>query len=236
MIRARKVLAVIPARGGSKGVPRKNIRQVGGKPLIAWTIAAAKSAVHVDRVILSSDDREIIKVAQRWGCDVPYVRDAGLAGDLTPTIDVVLDALDRCPGYDWVVLLQPTSPLRTADDIDQAIEMCLRSDAPACVSVCTVEQSPYWMFTLGQGGRLRSLLPGGLATRRQDLSPVFALNGAVYVARADWLRHEKKFITDDTVAYLMPADRSIDIDTESDFLQLKLLMENNNHVPLPSST
>lgn len=236
MIRARKVLAVIPARGGSKGVPRKNIRQVGGKPLIAWTIAAAKSAIHVDRVILSSDDREIIEVSQRWGCDIPYVRDAGLAGDATPTVDVVLDALDRCPGYDWVVLLQPTSPLRTAGDIDQAIEMCFRSDAPACVSVCAVEQSPYWMFTLGHGDRLKSLLPGGAVTRRQDLPPVFALNGAVYVASADWLRREKKFITDDTVAYVMPADRSIDIDTESDFLQLKLLMENNNHVPLPSPT
>jgi N-acylneuraminate cytidylyltransferase len=220
-----KVLAVIPARGGSKGVPGKNIRIVGGKPLIAWTIDAAHESVFVDRVVLSSDDQEIIEVAQKYNCDIPFVRDSSLACDRTPTIDVVLDAINRCPGYEWVVLLQPTSPLRTSNDIDLAIKQCIQYNAPACVSVCLAQESPYWMFTLQKDARLQSLLPDMKITRRQDLPDVYSLNGAIYVARTQWLMQEKKFITHETIAYEMPVERSIDIDTESDFLQLQILLE-----------
>ena len=226
MIAGGKVLAVIPARGGSKGVPGKNIRKVGGKPLIAWSIDAARSSRFVDRVILSSDDAGIIRVASAQGCEAPFVREARLAQDDTPTIDVVLDALERCPGYDWALLLQPTSPLRTAADIDRAVERCLLHDAPACVSVCQVQESPYWMFTLHADDRLQPLLPDVQPTRRQDLPPVYTLNGAIYLARADWLRQNRKFISQGTVAYEMPVERSIDLDTESDFHQLQTILEN----------
>lgn len=226
MIDGKQVLAVIPARGGSKGVPGKNIRAVGGKPLIAWTIEAARNSRFVDRVILSSDDQEIMHVAREHGCEVPFEREARLAEDDTPTIDVVLDALDRCPGYDWVLLLQPTSPLRTASDIDQAIERCVQHRAPACVSVCPAQESPYWMFTVQADAQLQPLLPDVRLTRRQDLPPVYSLNGAIYLARTEWLRQEKKFISQGTVAYEMPVQRSVDLDTESDFQQLQNLMEN----------
>ena len=226
MIGGDKVLAVIPARGGSKGVPRKNIREVGGKPLIAWTIEAAKDARCVDRVVLSSDDTDIIRVAQEYGCEVPFVRESRLAQDETTTMEVVLDILERCPGYDWVLLLQPTSPLRSANDIDEAAERCLHYDAPACVSVCRAQESPYWMFTIRAEGRLEPLLANFQFTRRQDLPPVYSLNGAIYLARTDWLRQHKKFISTGTVSYEMPVKRSIDIDFESDFQQLEIYLEN----------
>jgi CMP-N,N'-diacetyllegionaminic acid synthase len=236
MIDGGQVLAVIPARGGSKGVPRKNVRRAGGKPLIGWTIDAARGSRHVDRVILSSDDAEIAAEARRLGCDVPFMREARLAQDGTPAIDVVLDALERLPGYAWVLLLQPTSPLRTAADIDGAVETCRQRGAPSCVSVTAAQESPYWMYTRGADGRLVPLLQAAMPLRRQDLPPVYSLNGAIYLARTDWLAREKKFISPETVAYEMPAERSLDIDTESDFLQLQFLLgdlkDASRNVPL----
>jgi len=225
VINGKRMLGVIPARGGSKGVPGKNIRLVAGKPLIAWTIEAAQSSKSLDHVVLTSDDREIIDVAKKYNCNAPFVRDSHLAIDTTPTVDVVLDALDRCPGYEWVVLLQPTSPLRTAQDIDQAVEQCIALNAPSCVSVCLAQESPYWMFTLNQDQNLAPLLPNVAVTRRQDLPPVYSLNGAIYVAKSEWLRQKRTFLTPDTVAYEMPVERSLDIDTETDFFQLKYLLE-----------
>jgi len=224
VINGKRMLGVIPARGGSKGVPGKNIRLVAGKPLIAWTIEAAQSSKSLDHIILTSDDREIIDVAKKYNCNAPFVRDSHLAIDTTPTVDVVLDALDRCLGYEWVVLLQPTSPLRTAQDIDHAVEQCIALNAPSCVSVCLSQESPYWMFTLNQDQNLAPLLPNAAVTRRQDLPPVYSLNGAIYVAKSEWLRQERTFLTPDTVAYEMPVERSLDIDTETDFLQLKYLL------------
>ena len=224
MINGDRVLGVIPARGGSKGVPGKNIRVVGGKPLIAWTIEAAKASKVIDRVILSSDDSEIISVAEKYSCDAPFIRHPQLAEDTTPTIDVVLDALNRCPSYEWVVLLQPTSPLRTSQDIDSAIERCVKLNAPSCVSVCLAQESPYWMFTMNQDTHLAALLPNQAVTRRQDLPPVYSLNGAIYIANAEWLKREGKILASETVAYEMPIERSLDIDTESDFLQLQFLL------------
>ncbi len=225
MIGGDKVLEVIPARGGSKGVPGKNIREIGGKLLISWTIDAAKSACCVDRVILTSDDADIIRVAKECGWEVPFVRAARLAQDDTTTIEVVLDALERCPGYDWVFLLQPTSPLRSADDIDEAAECCLRHDAPACISVCRAQKSPYWMYTMHADGQLEPLLPNFQFTQRQDLPPVYLCNGAIYLARTEWLRQHKKFISQSAVSYEMPVQCSIDIDSESDFQQLKIFLE-----------
>jgi len=225
MIAGGRALGLIPARGGSKGVPGKNIRSVGGKPLIAWTIEAAKASRYLDRVILSSDDEKIMTVARGYGCDVPFKREAKLAADDTPGIDVVLDTLERCPGYEWVVLLQPTSPLRTSLDIDATIQQCVALNAPACVSVCMTEQSPYWMYVIQDEAHLHPILPPTGISRRQDLPPVYVLNGAVYVARTEWLIKERGFITAETVAYKMPNERSIDIDTELDFLQLQAIVE-----------
>lgn len=225
MIGTKRVLAVIPARGGSKGVPRKNIRDLAGKPLIAWSIEAAKQSSYIDRVILSSEDDEIIQTATAWGCDVPFVRPAHLAADDTPGIDPILHALEQQPEYDYVVLLQPTSPLRTAEDIDATIEQLLSAQAPCCVTVTEPSKSPYWMYTLQEDNRMQPLIQQDLVTRRQDLPKAFALNGAVYVADTKWLQQTRSFLAAGTVAHIMPSDRSFDIDTELDLFLADALLK-----------
>jgi N-acylneuraminate cytidylyltransferase len=175
--------------------------------------------------VLSTDDEAIAAAARQFGCEVPFMREARLAMDDTPSIDVVLDALERVPGYDIVVLLQPTSPLRTAMDIDNAIRVCVKSGSPGCVSVREADESPYWMYTLDPGGRMSPVLPStDRAARRQDLPPVHVLNGAVYVVRTEALRRDRAFVVDGTMGYPMPAERSVDIDTESDFVAVERLL------------
>lgn len=229
-MQSNKVLALITARGGSKGLPRKNVLLAGGKPLLAWTVDAAISAECVDRVVLSSDDHEIMDAARSAGCDVPFCRPAHLASDVATSIDVVLHALNQLPGYEYVVLLQPTSPLRTAADIDAAFELMLEKGVSSCVSVTEVEQSPYWMYRVTDENKLQRLLPnveGGI--RRQDLPPIYALNGAIYIARIDWLKKTKSFVGDETIAYQMPRERSIDIDTPDDFIAFCSIVEKRHH-------
>lgn len=210
-------LAIIPARGGSKGVPRKNIRPLAGKPLIAWTIDAAHQSRYLDRVILSSEDAEIIEVAKRFNCEVPFVRPAELAQDHSAGIDPILHAINTLPTrYDFTVILQPTSPLRSAEDIDQAIKHCIDNQADFCVSVTAPDKHPYWHFKIDTTGHLQPLF-ADIGSRRQDLPDCFALNGAVYVAKTSALLEHKSCITPTTLAYIMPKQRSQDIDTALDF-------------------
>jgi CMP-N,N'-diacetyllegionaminic acid synthase len=223
MIAGRSVLALITARGGSKGLPGKNLLPVNGRPLLAWTVDAARRSAYVDRVVLSSDDEIIAAAALACGCEVPFRRPDELASDTAATIDVALHALAELPGHDWLVLLQPTSPLRTAADIDAALERCVATGARSCVSVTAVEQSPYWMYRIGDNDRLNPIMEAlPAASRRQDLPAVYALNGAVYVADTGELKRTRSFINTDTVAYVMPAERSIDIDTAADFESFRL--------------
>lgn len=214
-----KTLGLITARGGSKGLPGKNTRPVnGGKPLIDWTIRAGLNARCIDRLVLSSEDPDICRIAAELGCEVPFVRPAALATDTADTMSVIRHALAELPGYDRIVLLQPTCPARTAEDIDSAIYQMDALSAPACVSVTAVKKSPYWMFWQDDHHRLRPLIPNtGEASRRQDLPQFYSLNGAVYCADTDWLLRQKSFVGTETVAYVMPETRSLDIDTLADF-------------------
>jgi len=225
MINGQRVLAVIPARGGSKGILRKNIREIAGKPLLAWTIEEARKSRYIDRLILSSDDDEIIGVAESWDCEVPFVRPSELAQDDTPGVEPVLHAIRIVSGYDLVVLLQPTSPLRTVADIDACIEICVDGKSNACVSVTIPDKSPYWMYELDKQSRMTSLLRTELIPRRQDMPTVVALNGAVYVAKCDWLLSSRSFLTSETLAYVMPKDFSIDIDTEFDLRMVEFILK-----------
>lgn len=226
MIQGKKILGIIPARGGSKGLPGKNIRVVAGKPLIAWTIEEAKKSAFIDRLILSSEDQEIIRVAREWDCEVPFVRPFQLAADDTPGIEPVLHALEALPEfYDYVVVLQPTSPLRSVIDIDNCIRMSLEHGARSCVSVTEVDKSPYWMYTFDDANRLTPLLPGmNLTPRRQDLPLVHALNGALYVAECSWLKRSKTFVADETIGFVMSKERSVDIDTELDLIFVEFFL------------
>ena len=215
MIRTKSVLAVIPARGGSKGVRRKNLRDVAGKPLLAWTIEAAKKSKYIDRIVLSSEDAEIIETAKKWGCEAPFTRPKELAADATPGVDPVLHALDQLPRHDLIVLLQPTSPLRTAEDIDACLERCVNAQAPCVVSVAESAKSPYWMYELDAKGRMNPVLESRGATR-QELPKAHVVNGAVYVAETDWFKRTKAFLSAETLAHVMPAERSLDVDSEFD--------------------
>jgi CMP-N,N'-diacetyllegionaminic acid synthase len=226
MINGKTILALIPARGGSKGVPRKNIRDTAGKPLIAWTIEAAQKSKYIDRLILSSDDNEIIEVARKWGCEAPFIRPRELALDSTPGIEPVLHAIHNVPDYDYIILLQPTSPLRTAEDIDACVEQCLSQGANACVSVVEPDKSPYWMYELNENNRMNPLLKvEQMITRRQDMPQVVALNGAVYIAKPDWLLKHSTFLTTETLAFIMPKERSIDVDTEFDLWLVEAILQ-----------
>jgi len=230
MIDGRRVFAVIPARGGSKGVPRKNIAPLGGRPLIGWTVASARSSVTVDRLILSSDDPEIVAAAQAEGCEAPFLRPAEFSDDAARSIDVVRHAMDWAERagegpYDYLVLLQPTSPLRIGADIDQCVRACHESGAPAAVAVVEPPHSPYWMYAREEGGRLSPLLPPPAgASRRQDLPAAYLPNGAVYVGRWGALRQAETFMMEGAVGVVMPPERSIDIDTPLDFQVAELLL------------
>ena len=216
MIDGRTVLALIPARGGSKGVPRKNIRLLADKPLITWSIEAARASHYVDRLVLSSDDDDVRKVAQAWDCEV-LERPEHLARDDTPGIAPVLHAISQLDAYDYVVLLQPTSPFRTTADIDACIAACHHNGWKVCVAVVAQTKSPYWLYFL-EAGRLEPFLAeDATVQRRQDSPELYALSGAVYVAECAWLEDSKSFLTPETHGYPLPALHSLDIDSEDDF-------------------
>ena len=228
MLNQNKILALIPARGGSKGVPRKNIRLLGGKPLLAWTIDAAKKSKYIDRLILSSDDQEIISVAEQYGCEVPFVRPSEFASDTASGVFVVLHAIESLEEkYDYVVLLQPTSPFRSSEDIDRTIARCITENIFSCVSVTESEKHPAWMFRLTESNLLIPVLGIPLGkTNRQQLEPSFVLNGAVYVMNVSELLEQKKIITRETLGYCMPKERSLDIDTLFDFEICEFIVRN----------
>lgn len=220
MIGGRSVLAVITARGGSKGLPRKNVRRFRGEPLIVWTIRAAQASRHIDRLIVSTDDEEIAAVCRAAGCDVPFMRDARLAGDTATSVEVLLDAVDRVPGHDIVVLLQPTSPLRTAADIDAVLGLMQQASAPSATTVTEAPCHPFLIFGRDAGARLEAFVepPAGQSLRRQDLPAAYQLNGAVYAADLTWLRAGGALVKPgETAALVMPPERSADIDTLADF-------------------
>lgn len=225
-------LALIPARGGSKGIPRKNIQVIGNKPLIAWTIEAARESELISRTIVSTEDREIADIAQQYGAEVPCYRPGNLAEDTSDTLDAVLytlDFLEQNEGYtpDYVVLLQPTSPLRRSDDIDAAIRFTIDRDANSVVSICEAKPHPLLSKTLTQNGILMDYIPNASDySRRQDFPSVYVLNGAIYINSISSLRKDRKFILPNTYGFIMPEERSLDIDTPFDLFIADLLLTN----------
>ena len=224
MHKKKRILGIIPARGGSKGLTRKNILPLLGKPLIAWTIEQAHLSKYLDKVIVNTDDSEIAKVAKDHGAEVPFLRPQELAQDMSRGIDVVLHNLswleENNEVYDLIILLQPTSPLRKSEDIDNAIELLFSKNAQAIISVCEVEHHPYWENILPETGCMGEFLSNEIMNKNRQERPVFyRLNGAIYLAYCDYLRTYKSFYGNETYAYIMPRERSIDIDN---VLDLKL--------------
>ncbi len=216
-----RTLAVVPARGGSKGVLRKNLREVGGKPLIAHTIVTGLAARSIDRLVVSTEDDEIAEVARSYGADVPFERPEALATDIASQLDVVIHALGvveevEAVPYDCVVLLQPTAPLRTSEDIDHCIAKLESEKADSVISFYRVEHGhPHYMYTL-EGGCPVPLLKGAVSSRRQDFPAVYIRNGAIYAVRRDVLVNDRSFYGKEIRPYIMPYVRSVNIDTETD--------------------
>lgn len=228
MINNRRVLAIIPARGGSKRLPRKNILPLCGKPLIAWTIDAAKASSYIDQVVVSTDDEEIAKVAVDFGAETPFKRSIALSSDVASTEDVILDCLDKIdfPDDGIVVILQPTSPLRSSDDIDRALLTLSSKDIGGVVSVTICEHPPYWCNTLPQDNNMETFIDDEYKGKRsQDLPLMYRLNGAVYVFTASKLRDDGIDMTNNVYAIVMPNNRSIDIDSILDFKFAELLLD-----------
>lgn len=225
----KKILAIIPARGGSKGLPRKNIKKLKGIPLIAYTINAARECEYVDRVVVSTDDEEIADVSRRFGADVPCLRPSELAEDTTPTIDAILhmiNYLKENEGYsaEYILLLQCTSPLRNSNHIREGISKLMNSDAEALISVCEAEVNPYWTKVF-DGDKLKSFIDNGVSiNRRQDLPDVYRLNGAMYLIKTDVLIRKRTFQPENLIGYIMDHKSSVDIDTELDFKIAEVIM------------
>lgn len=229
---ALRILAVVPARGGSKGVPRKNLREVGGKPLIAWTLETARQAAHLFAdVVVSTDDPEIAALAAELGFPAPFLRPAELAGDRAPTLPVMQHAvrfLEEKAGqrYHWVCLLQPTAPLRSAVDLEAAVALAAAGDCDSVIGVTRVEAHHPILMKRIEGDRL---LPYSLeekeGTRRQDLQPpAYMRNGAVYLTRRDVIVDRNSIWGDTIRPLIMPGERSHSIDTEIDLKLADLLL------------
>ncbi len=223
-------LAIIPARGGSKRLPRKNLLDLCGKPLIAWSIEAALKSKYISKVIISSDDEEILNIAKEYKADF-IKRPDELASDTATTFDALKHTLENVEKYDYVVLLQPTSPLRSEKHIDEAIELLKEKNADAIISVCEVEHSPLWSNTLDENLNMSNFLRDEVLNKRsQDLPKYYRLNGAIYICKTEKLLENKGFfIKENIYAYKMDKKYSVDIDEEIDFAIAEKLMQHNNN-------
>ena len=226
MYKNRTYLAVIPARGGSKRLPNKNILDLHGKPLIAWSIEAGLNSKYVDEVVVSSDSNKVLKLGAAYkakGIKRPEI----LASDTASTFDALKHTLDNVEKYDYIVLLQPTSPLRNATHIDAAIHLLEEKKADAIVSVCPMEHSPLWSNTINSDLSMKGFLKKEIVgLRSQDLDEYFRVNGAIYICKIEtFLREETFFIKDNVYAFKMDRESSVDIDEEIDFQLARVILE-----------
>jgi len=234
MISGKRVLAIVPARGGSKGLERKNIRPMAGSPLVTWPIRAALNSSFVDRVICSTDDREIASVANQGGADVPFIRPDELAGDLASSADVVIHALDELAKdgdiFDYVVLLEPTSPLTTNTDIDQALKSLddSRNHADAIVGISRVEAThPDFDVRRGSDGIITPYAAKDFSSlkRRQDVEELYFLDGSLYISDVQVFISRRSFYHERTMGQIMPRWKSFEIDEYIDFVCVEAILD-----------
>ena len=225
MYKNKTFLAIIPARGGSKRLPRKNVLDLNSKPLIAYSIEAGLKSKYIDKVIVSSDDDEILEVAKQYKADT-IQRPIELSNDTATTFDAIKHTIYNFEKYDYIVLLQATSPLRNEKHIDGAIELLESKKADAVVSVCEMDHSPLWSNTLDDSLSMKGFLKNEvLNTRSQDLAEYYRLNGAIYICKTDKLLKEESFFLKDKIfAYKMDREKSIDIDEVIDLDMCRLIM------------
>lgn len=227
----KKFLAIITARGGSKRLPKKNIKYLDNKPLITWTIEATLQSQYVDELIVSTDCLDIAEISKKAGANVPFMRPDSLAQDHSTSIDVVLHAIEYFKSigqdFDYAILLQPTSPFRTSEDIDNAIESLFEKKSDAVISVCETEHNPIWCNTLNENQEMDNFLDSKyINARTQDLPTFYRLNGAIYICEMNTLiKNHTFFIPHNIHAYVMSQENSVDIDTHLDFLLANAILE-----------
>ncbi|MCR5671741.1 MAG: acylneuraminate cytidylyltransferase family protein [Butyrivibrio sp.] len=223
MYKDHSVLAIVPARGGSKGIPGKNIIEVAGKPLVAYTLDAAKKSSFIDYVLVSTDSEEIAEVSKEYGAQVPFLRPAELATDTAKTSDAIFHAVKEMENlgrsFDAVVLLQPTSPLRTGSDIDAAIELFFEEGERSVVSVSEAEINPVLIRRVVDGKAV-PILNTTSTVRRQDFEKFYRVNGAIYVNKASEISRDTSF-NDNELAFVMEKNHCLDIDTMEDLENFK---------------
>ena len=225
------MLAIIPSRGGSKGLPGKNIRLLNGKPLIGYTIESAIEAKNINRVVVSTDDMEIAKIAKIYGAEIPFMRPQELATDNALAIDNYIYTIERLNtefggNYKEFVVLHPTSPLRTAEDIDNAIEIFKNRNAESVISVCEAPHPPLWAKEIDVHGILKNYFSLNTENKnRQELKKAYMPNGAVYVFKISLLKEKRVYYFEKTYPYVMPKERSIDIDDYFDFKLAEFLIK-----------
>ena len=207
MYKTNSILAIIPARGGSKGIPRKNIIHVNGKPLIQYSIDVAKESKYIDRIIVSTDDKEIADVSIACGAEVPFLRPKQLANDTTKTIEVLVHAIDEIMrsgvSYDYLVLLQPTQPLRTSEQIDEAIEKIINEGEESLVSISEVSDHPVLIRMLDEYGKVHSLLDLNSTIRRQEFPKYYKVNGSIYINKINANFNLNTSLNDNKLGYVM---------------------------------
>lgn len=227
MINGKKFLAIIPARSGSKGLKDKNIKDLYGKPVIAYTIEAAIRSKCFDDIVVSTDSEHYAKIATQYGASVPFLRPKELSDDYASSTDVIIYTLDKLKSlgytYDYFMLLQPTSPLRDEKDIKKAISLLFKKNANAVVSVCEAEHSPLLMNTLDDSLKMDNFIYPISNKRRQELKKFYRLNGAIYLSKTDYFLKFKNFYHSKCYAYIMEQIKSIDIDSAIDFEFVKAI-------------
>ena len=224
------VLGLIAARGGSKGIPRKNLRKLGGQPLLSWAIRVARQVRSVDAVIVSTDDEEIAELARHEGAEVPFLREARLSTDNARQVDVAIDLLDRLAEfgrrYDVVALLQPTSPFRRPEDVDATLALRTSERSEHAFTVSPIgSDHPMQVYSVTRGRAQAVFEDAGVGQQRQNLPELFHRNGAVYVATAQALRSTRAFHLPGSPVHVMPAEWDVTIDTSLDLAWAEFLVE-----------
>ena len=228
-LKQNRYLAIIPARGGSKRVVNKNILDLNGKPLISYTIEAGLNSKYIDKVVVSSDSDKILRIAKQHNAQT-IKRPDNLANDTSSSFDAVKHTIENLEKFEYIILLQPTSPLRTYKHIDEAIELLQTKDADAIISVSETEHNPLWSNIITKDKSMKNFLPNEIKNKRsQDLEKYYRLNGAIYICKTDILLKQETFFIDENIfAYEMSRENSIDIDTRLDFIVAEAILAIDN--------
>lgn len=236
MYKNKTFLGIIPARGGSKGLPGKNIKELCGKPLIAWSIESGLKSKYLDEVMVTTDSKDIANIAKQYCASVPFLRPDVLANDTATSFDAIKHTIEFYKNemkkeFDYIVLLEPTSPLREARDIDIAIEQLFNSNADSIVGICkTEDQNPAFLVFKNEKDFISGYENHDMKVlRRQDIKDVYFFEGTIYISKTDVLLNKKTFYHENTIGYVVPKYKSLEIDDIDDFIMVEAIMKHKGY-------